>query len=74
VQVKHAAVAGVSIGFLTGFTICMVIGVSLADGLFRVSILAVSGAWMGVLLVWLNDLLTPGKQNKTLHGHSGRRL
>ena len=73
-QVKHAAVAGVSIGILAGCAICLVIDVTFMDALFRTSILAVAGAWMGILLVWLNDLLTPDHQGKMPHGHRRHRL
>lgn len=74
-QVKHAAVAGSSIGLLAGCAICLIIGASLSDALFRISILAVAGAWMGILLVWLSALLTPDNQNgMSSHGHRGRRL
>ncbi len=72
-QVKYAAVAGLSIGLLAGVAICTVIGTSLSDMLFRTLILAISGAWMGVLLVWLNDLLTPADQGGMPHGQQRRR-
>ena len=73
-QVKHAAIAGTSIGILAGSAICLIIGASLSDALFRISILAVAGAWMGILLVWLSDLLTANNQGKMTHGHRRRRL
>lgn len=67
-RVKHAAVAGASIGILAGGAICLIIGTSFLDALFRISVLAVAGAWMGILLVWLSDLLKPGNQGNMSHG------
>jgi len=72
-QVKHAAIAGSSIGLLAGIAICTVIGASFTDSLFRVAVLAVAGAWMGVLLVWLNDILMPRDSEHLSHGQRGRR-
>jgi hypothetical protein len=71
-QVKHAAIAGSSIGILSGIAICTIIDASLSDALFRISILAIGGAWMGMMLVWLDELLTPGDQSRG--GHRSRRL
>ena len=70
-RVKHAAIAGSSIGILSGIAICTLIDASLSDALFRISILAIGGAWMGMMLAWLDDLLTP---NDHSHGHRSRRL
>ena len=70
-QVKHAAITGSSIGVLSGFAICTMIDASLSDTLFRVSILAIGGAWMGMMMAWLDDLLTPNDDGS--HRHSRRR-
>jgi hypothetical protein len=72
-QVKHAAIAGLSIGLLSGTAICIVIGTTFSDALFRIFILSIGGAWMGILLAWLNDLLTPETRQDMSHGHRGRR-
>lgn len=71
---KHAAIAGASVGILSGIAICTVIDASLSDTLFRSAILAVGGGWMGVLLVWLNELLTPSHGDRLSHGRRGHRL
>lgn len=72
-QLKHAAIAGTSIGILSGIAICTMIEASLSDALFRISILAMGGAWMGMMLAWLDDLLTPDDHPDASHGHRGRR-
>lgn len=73
-QLKHAAIAGTSIGILSGIAICCtIIDVSLSDALFRISILAIGGAWMGMMLAWLDDMLTPHDHSGASHGHRGRR-
>jgi len=72
-QIKHAAIAGSSIGILSGIAICTIIDASLSDTIFRVSILAIGGAWMGMMLVWLDDLLTPDDQSRGSHGSRSRR-
>lgn len=70
---KHAAIAGASIGLLAGSAICLIIGTSLTDALFRISVLAIGGAWMGVLLAWLNMLLMPKEEDRMPNGHQSRR-
>ena len=72
-QVKHAAIAGTSVGILSGIAICTIIDASLSDAIFRISILAIGGAWMGMMLVWLDDLLTPNDQGRDSHGHRSHR-
>jgi len=72
-QTKHAAVAGASIGLLAGVAICLIIGTSLSDALFRISVLVIGGAWMGVLLAWLNVLLSPKENGHLPNGHESRR-
>lgn len=73
-QTRHAAIAGASIGLLAGCAICLIIGASFSDTLFRVSILVIGGAWMGVILAWLNQLLTPKLDERLPNGQQGRRL
>jgi len=72
-QVKHAAIAGTSVGILSGIAICTIIDASLSDAIFRISILAIGGAWMGMMLAWLDDLLTPNDQGRGSHGQRSHR-
>ncbi len=58
----HAATSGALAGLLLGSAICLIQNISVEDSLFRVSILAFSGAWMGILLAWLNQIL-PSQSN-----------
>jgi len=53
----HAALAGMLTGFLFGCAICLVQDIPISNALFRIFILTSAGAWMGVLLAWLNQLL-----------------
>ncbi len=53
----QAATSGAMTGILFGLAICMIRDIPLADSLFRTAVLGAAGAWMGVLLCWLNQLL-----------------
>ncbi|MDX8398024.1 MAG: hypothetical protein R8K49_06865 [Mariprofundaceae bacterium] len=58
-RATYAAASGALAGALIGIIICALRGISLEDTVFRVFVLAASGAWMGMLLAWLNHMLTP---------------
>jgi len=60
---RHAAACGISIGLLTGIAIAMCLDLKFTDAAYRIIVLAVGGAWMGILLAYLNDLL-PSSQNR----------
>jgi len=64
---RHAAACGVSIGLLTGIAIAMCLNLKLADAAYRIIVLAVGGAWMGVLLAYLNDLLPSSQHRNSEH-------
>ncbi|MDX8402218.1 MAG: hypothetical protein R8K47_06260 [Mariprofundaceae bacterium] len=53
----QAALPGAMTGLLFGLFICLIRDIPVADCLFRIGVLAAAGAWMGVLLAWLNELL-----------------
>ncbi|MDX8405927.1 MAG: hypothetical protein R8K50_07240 [Mariprofundus sp.] len=55
----HAGLTGCLTGALFALAICLIQNIPLLDALFRIVILTLAGAWMGVLLAWLN-LLLPG--------------
>jgi len=59
----HAGLSGMLTGFLFGCAICLIQNIAISDALFRIFILTSAGAWMGVLLAWLNQLL-PSKVNQ----------
>ncbi|GAV19423.1 hypothetical protein MMIC_P0357 [Mariprofundus micogutta] len=59
----HAATAGALTGLLLGSAICLIQNIPVVESLFRISILAFAGAWMGILLAWLNQIL-PDKKNQ----------
>ncbi len=54
---SHAAAFGGACGALIAFSICMVVGVDFYETLVRVAVLGGAGAWIGMMLKWLNDLL-----------------
>jgi len=73
---SHAATSGALTGLLFGAAICLIQNIPVADSLFRVFILSFAGAWMGILLVWLNQMLPnksdhpdTGAQNSPNSGH-----
>ncbi len=71
-KTTHAALSGAMTGLLFGLFICLVRDIPVADSLFRIGVLSAAGAWMGVLLAWLNELL-PERLDNEHSGHSGAR-
>jgi len=65
---RHAAACGISIGLLTGIAIAMFLDLEVADAVYRTAVLAVGGAWMGILLAYLNDLLPSPQNQNSEHG------
>jgi len=60
----HAALTGSLTGLLFGLAICLIQNIPVTDALFRILVLTFAGAWMGVMLAWLNLLLpTRHEQN-----------
>jgi len=64
---RHAATCGIYIGLLSGIAIAMFLDLGIADALYRIIVLSVGGAWMGILLACLNDLLHPSQNRNTGH-------
>jgi len=56
-KLTQASISGAATGFLLGCSICLIQDIAILDSLFRVFVLTVAGAWMGVLLGWLDQLL-----------------
>lgn len=54
---SHVAAFGGACGVLIGFAICMVVGIGFYDTVIRVAVLGGAGAWIGMMLSWLNQLL-----------------
>jgi len=54
---SHVAAFGGACGALIGFSICMVVGIDFYETMIRVGVLGIAGAWIGMMLSWLNDLL-----------------
>jgi len=63
----HAATSGALTGLMLGIAICLIQAIPIPDALLRISILTFVGAWMGLLMAWLNQLL-PNKSNHD-NGH-----
>lgn len=59
-----ASLYGACLGLLAGIVIALLFDLDMADSIYRTSILSVCGAWMGLLLAWLNTLL-PSAQSKS---------
>jgi len=53
----HACVSGALTGLLFGSAICLIQNIAINEALFRIFILTSAGAWMGIMLAWLNQLL-----------------
>jgi len=64
-KISYAAACGGLAGGLVGLAVCIVQSVAWQDAVFRIAVLAVGAAWMGMLLAWLNLMLTP--QEKVEH-------
>jgi len=56
-KVSQASISGAATGFLLGCSICLVQNIAVVDSTFRIFVLTMVGAWIGVLLVWLDQLL-----------------
>ncbi|PCI45714.1 MAG: hypothetical protein COB41_00890 [Proteobacteria bacterium] len=69
-RTSYAAASGAFAGVLIGIAICLMQEISLPDSIFRCFVLGASGAWMGMLLAWLDQMLTP--QNKTNAGDNAK--
>jgi uncharacterized membrane protein YjfL (UPF0719 family) len=67
----HAALAGMLTGLLFGCAISLIQNIAVSDALFRIFILTSAGAWMGVLLAWLNQLLPSKVNRQSEHTDSG---
>jgi len=63
----QAALSGAMTGLLFGLFICLVRDIPVADSLFRIGVLTAAGAWMGVLLAWLNALLPEQRPDESIH-------
>jgi len=63
---SHAATSGALTGLLFGCAVCLVQSIPIAESMFRIGILTVAVAWMGIMLAWLNQMLPrktePGEQ------------
>jgi hypothetical protein len=60
----QATATGALTGACLAFAVCMFNNISLMDTLFRMFILAVGGAWVGLLLAWLNLILPKNNPNR----------
>lgn len=65
VSTSRAATAGALVGLLAGTAICLIQPILFSDAVFRVFILSLAGAWMAVLLYWLNQLLSPDQERQS---------
>lgn len=65
-KMKYATAASGIMGAAIAFALGMFNDFSMADILFRMLILGVAGAWIGLLLSWLN-LILPHQQRKGHH-------
>ena len=66
-KLVHAGISGASIGLLFGSAICLIQNIAISDALFRVFILTCAGAWMGMMLAWLNQLLPSKSDHQSEH-------
>lgn len=69
-RTSYAAASGAFAGVLIGVSICLIQEISLEDSVFRCFILGASGAWMGMLFAWLDQMLTPKRKDNT-NDHQG---
>ena len=63
-KVSYAASCGALTGILVAIAICMLRDMSLQDTCIRMAVLGGGGAWMGMLLAWLNQILTPKQEQQ----------
>jgi len=57
VSTAQASLYGALTGLLFGIAICLIQAIPFLDSLMRIAVLSFVGAWMGLLLAWLNQLL-----------------
>jgi len=62
IRTSYAAASGAFAGVLIGVAICLIQEISLPESAFRCFILGASGAWMGMLFAWLDQMLTPKRK------------
>ncbi|MBL4759990.1 MAG: hypothetical protein JKY80_03940 [Mariprofundaceae bacterium] len=75
IRTSCAAASGAFAGVLIGMSICLIQEISLQDSVFRCFVLGASGAWMGMLFAWLDQMLTPRNKDNTddnKNDHHGR--
>jgi len=65
IRTSYAAASGAFAGVLIGISICLIQEISLPDTVFRCFVLGASGAWMGMLFAWLDQMLTPKDKGDT---------
>jgi len=58
-KLSYAASCGALLGALVGIAICILCNISWLDSLYRIGVLAFGAAWMGMLLAFLGQLLSP---------------
>ena len=54
---RFAGIYGGVAGFLVGVAIALVYNVPMTDAFYRLLALTICGAWMGAMLIWLDQLL-----------------
>jgi len=68
-----ATLYGACLGLLAGIVISLLFNLDIADSIYRTSILTVCGAWMGLLLAWLNSLLPVHAEQGSAHEGAGQQ-
>lgn len=68
-----ATLYGACLGILAGIVISLLFNLDIADSIYRTSILTVCGAWMGLLLSWLNSLLPAPHAGQESHEGAGQQ-
>lgn len=66
----QASLLGALTGLLLGVAVCLIQAIPMLDSLLRIGVLTFAGAWMGLLLAWLNQLL-PENKDESKHKDSG---
>jgi len=69
-KVSYASACGGLAGALVGVAICIVQGVGWHDAILRVFVLGGTAAWMGMLLAWLNLMLSPSEASSSKQEHA----
>lgn len=62
--VRHAGTYGGATGLLLGIVVVLVCNVPIAEAAYRLLALAMCGALMGAMLVWLDTLLPRAEERK----------